>query len=108
MLLEAIVPNSIFNDVLKEISPREIRAVSRNPDDYVVPQALAVTVSCTYDRLLKFAQLVQATFPPLSRDFMRNECRLRVKLHNLTKNYEFETFEGSICFWADDPIGGYE
>lgn len=102
MKLEAMVPQSVFNDVLAMIRPSELSVISMAPlgfDDRDVP---TITVEMSAERMLEVAKLTSATVGNPEGDYLPEFDRLYVENHIETGGWRFDSYNGQINIWLEN------
>ncbi len=100
MFLTAMTTNSKFNEIVNQISPKQLVGITRSKCPFGDEQRFIISAEVTPDRMLVIARDVQATLSPLEEDYLPTFDRLSVECHGKAPYYRFENYLGQICFWT--------
>lgn len=103
MHLKAMVANSVFNDIVGDLTAKELQHVSRRNGFTDVENMLSVTAEVTPDKLLEIAKATCAGIDMGKYAILTEIDLVSLEAHDKVATYGFETLNGMLSVWL--PLG---
>jgi len=104
MKLEAMVPRSVFNDILETLRKKELVNVRMSPLGHDYQDVVSITADVSPDRMLEIAQLTGATIANPETDHLAEFDRLVIENHLPTGGWRFDSYNGQVNIWLEDCL----